>query len=45
MISNDIVLSDLLKLEILQKCILVREIVNIKKELLYKYKKLLLMVI
>ena len=39
MISNDIDLSKLSKLEILQNCILVRDIVNIKKELLYKYKK------
>ncbi len=39
MISNDVDLSELSKLEILQKCILVRDIVNIKKELLYKYKK------
>lgn len=39
MIDNNIDLSKLSKLEILQKCILVRNIVNIKKELLYKYKK------
>ena len=39
MINNDIDLSKLSKLEILQNCILVRDIVNIKKELLYKYKK------
>ncbi len=39
MINNDIDLSKLSKLEILQKCILVRDIVNIKKELLFKYKK------
>ena len=39
MINKDIDLSKLSKLEILQKCILVRDIVNIKKELLYKYKK------
>lgn len=39
MINDDIDLSQLSKLEILQKCILVRDIVNIKKELLYKYKK------
>ena len=39
MISNDVNLTNLSKLEILQKCILVRDIVSIKKELLYKYKK------
>lgn len=39
MISSDINLTNLSKLEILQKCILVRDIVGIKKELLYKYKK------
>ncbi len=39
MIRNDIDLSKLSKLEILKNCILVRDIVNIKKELLYKYKK------
>ena len=39
MISNDIDLSKLQKLEILQKCILVRHVVNYEKELLYKYKK------
>ena len=39
MINNNIDLSKLSKLEILQNCILVRNIVNIKKELLYKYKK------
>ena len=39
MIDKDIDLSKLSKLEILKKCILVRNIVNIKKELLYKYKK------
>lgn len=39
MIDKDIDLSKLSKLEILKKCILVRDIVNIKKELLYKYKK------
>jgi len=39
MINNNIDLSKLSKLEILQNCILVRDIVNIKKELLYKYKK------
>lgn len=36
MIDKDIDLSKLSKLEILKKCILVRDIVNIKKELLYK---------
>lgn len=39
MINNDIDFSKYSKLEILQKCILVRDMVNIKKELLYKYKK------
>ena len=39
MINNDIDLSKLSKLEILRNCILVRDIVNIEKELLYKYKK------
>ncbi len=39
MISNDLDLSKLSKLEILGKCVLVRDIVNIKKVLLYKYKK------
>lgn len=39
MIHNNIDLNSLSKLEILQKCILVREIFNIKKVLLYKYKK------
>ena len=39
MISNDVNLTNISKLEILQKCILVRDIVDIKKELLYKYKK------
>ena len=39
MINNDIDSSKLSKLEILQNCILVRDMVNIKKELLYKYKK------
>lgn len=39
MIDKDIDLSKLSKLEILKKCILVRDIVNVKKELLYKYKK------
>lgn len=39
MINSNIDLSNLSKLEILKNCILVRDIVNIKKELLYKYKK------
>lgn len=39
MVNNDTNLSELSKLEILQNCILVRDIFNIKKELLYKYKK------
>jgi adenylate cyclase class IV len=39
MISKDVDLSKLTNLEILGKCILVRDIVNIKKVLLYKYKK------
>ena len=39
MINNDIDISKMNNLEILKKCILVRDIVNIKKVLLYKYKK------
>lgn len=39
MINKNLDLSKLSKLEILQNCILVRDIVNIKKVLLYKYKK------
>ncbi len=39
MINDNIDLTKLSKLEILKNCILVRNIVNIKKELLYKYKK------
>ncbi len=39
MISNDIDLTKLSNLEILKKCVLIREIMNIKKVLLYKYKK------
>lgn len=39
MINNGIDLSQLSTLEILQNCILVRDVVNINKELLYKYKK------
>lgn len=39
MISNDVDLKTLSKLEILKKCILVRKIIGIKKVLLYKYKK------
>ncbi|MDD3187576.1 MAG: hypothetical protein PHD02_03845 [Bacilli bacterium] len=38
MINRDVDLSKLTKLEILKKCILVRDIVGIKKELVYKYK-------
>lgn len=39
MIDKNIDLRSLSKLEILQNCILVRDIINIKKVLLYKYKK------
>ena len=39
MVHNGVNLLNLSKLEILQNCILVRDIVSIKKELLYKYKK------
>jgi len=39
MIDKDEDIYNLEKLEILKKCILVREIQNIKKVLLYKYKK------
>ena len=39
MISNDIDMSKLSNLEILTKCVLIRNIINIKKVLLYKYKK------
>ncbi len=39
MINNDIDLKQLNNLDILKKCILVRDIVEIKKVLLYKYKK------
>ena len=39
MINKSINLNELDKLEILKKCILVRDIVDIKKVLLYKYKK------
>lgn len=39
MIDNNVDLSQLSNLEILQKCILIRDIVGIKKELLYKSKK------
>lgn len=41
MVSKDVDLNSLSKLEVLQKCILVRDIVNIKKVLLYKYKNFL----
>ena len=39
MINNDIDISKLKTLDILKKCVLVRDIVDIKKVLLYKYKK------
>ena len=39
MINKNIDLDNLANLEILKKCILVRDIVDIKKVLLYKYKK------
>ena len=39
MINKNINLDELSNLEILKKCILVRDIVDIKKVLLYKYKK------
>lgn len=39
MIDNKLDLTKLQNLEILKKCVLVRDIVNIKKVLLYKYKK------
>lgn len=39
MVERDISLFELSNLEILQKCILVRNVVNIDKMLLYKYKK------
>ena len=39
MIDRNIYLNKLSSLDILKKCILVRDIVNIKKELLYKYKE------
>lgn len=39
MIDKNIDLNKLNNLEILKKCVLVRDIVNIKKVLLYKYKK------
>lgn len=39
MIDNSIDITKLSKLDILKKCILVRDIVDIKKVLLYKYKK------
>lgn len=43
MVGQDINLFKLSHLEILQKCILVRNVVNIDKMLLYKYKKMPLM--
>ena len=39
MISNDVDLDKLSTLEILKKCVVVREIVGIKKVLLYKHKE------
>ena len=39
MVRKDIDLSKLSNLEILGKCILVRDIINIKKALVYKHKK------
>lgn len=39
MIDKNIDINKLDKLEILKKCILVRDLVGIRKELLYKYKK------
>ena len=39
MIPNGVNLSEMPKLEILQKCILVRDVVGIEKSLVYKYKK------
>ena len=39
MIDKDIDLSKLSSLEILWKCILIRDLVNTKKSLLYKHKK------
>ena len=39
MINKDIDLNKLSTLEILKKCAIIREIVGIKKELLYKYKE------
>lgn len=39
MLEKNLDLNSLSNLEILQKCILVRNIINIKKVLLYKYKK------
>lgn len=41
MIEKNIPLRELSKLEVLKKCILVRDIVGIKKVLLYKYKEYL----
>lgn len=39
MINNDLDLFEMKKLDILKECILIREVENIEKELLYKYKK------
>lgn len=39
MIDSSININSIKKLEVLQKCILIRNIVGIKKMLLYKYKK------
>ena len=39
LINDDLDLFKMKKLDILKKCILIREVENIEKELLYKYKK------
>ena len=39
MIDKNIDIKSMGKLEVLKKCVLVRDIVEIKKVLLYKYKK------
>lgn len=39
MIEENIDILNMTNLDILKKCVLVRNIVDIKKELLYKYKK------
>lgn len=39
LINDDLDLFKIKKLDILKKCILIREVENIEKELLYKYKK------